>query len=161
MRIYTVSFKAVAVAAAQDLFYLKPAAEKPCKLHAVYLANVGGASDAGDAQEAFDRIEMILLPATVTVGSGGGAKTPNPLIPNDAAAGFTARVNDTTVATTSGTALDLHLDGWNERGWGPIFLPPPEHRLVFQSAGALVVRLTAAPPDSITLSGTAYVEELV
>jgi hypothetical protein len=50
------------------------------------------------------------LPATVTNGSGGGAGTVKPLVPGDAAASATSRINDTTQATTSGTAVDLWDD---------------------------------------------------
>ena len=66
-RAYSVIFTAVAVTATQDLFYIKPAADKICVLEAVYLSNVGGTADAGDAQEELLRVEFIRLPATVTV----------------------------------------------------------------------------------------------
>ncbi|GIV03980.1 MAG: hypothetical protein KatS3mg015_2810 [Fimbriimonadales bacterium] len=158
-RAYTVSFVATSVSAVQDLFYIKPAADKVCLLEGVYLANVGGTADAGDAQEELLRIEIIRLPATVTVGSGGTAQTPRALLVNDAAAGFTARTNDTTVATTSGTAQTLHADGVNVRV-PYVLIPPPEHRIAVANAEALVVRLQAAPADAISLSGTLYVREL-
>lgn len=160
MRVYTVVFVAVSVTAAQDLFYLKPAADKPIKLHGFTLSNVGGTADAGDAQEELLRYEIIRVPTTVTVGSGGTAPTPNPIITNDVAAGFTSRVNDTTVATTSGTLLTLHADGLNIRA-PERFWPPPEERIVVANAQALVVRLNTAPADAVLISGTAYVEELV
>lgn len=160
MRLYTVVFTAVSIAAVQDLFYLKPAADKPIRLHSVYLANVGGTADAADAQEEDLRVEIIHVPTTVTVGSGGSAPTPNPLLPSDAAAGFTGRVNDTTVATTNGTLLTKHSDGWNTRV--PFnYRPTPEERIVCANAAAIVVRLNLAPNDAFNVSGTAYVEELV
>jgi hypothetical protein len=158
-RLYTVTFTAVSVSAVQDLFYCKPAADKVCVLEAVYLANVGGTADAGDAQEELLRVEMIRLPATVTAGSGGSAATPRPVLVNDSAAGFTARTNDTTVATTSGTPVTLHADGLNVRV-PYVWMPPPEHRLLVANAEALVVRLNLAPADAVNLSGTAYVREL-
>lgn len=158
-RAYTVTFTAVAVTATQDLFYIKPAAEKPCILEQCSISNVGGTADAGDAQEELLRVEIIRLPSTVTVGSGGSSFTPSPLAVNDSAAGFTARINDTTVATTSGTAKTLVADGFNVRaGW--IWLPVPEHRIVVANAEAIVVRLNLAPADSINLSGTLTVREL-
>jgi hypothetical protein len=158
-RAYAVEFHNVGVAAQQDLFYVKPAADKLCVIEAVYLSNVGGAADAGDAQEELFRVEMIRLPATVTVGSGGNAMTPNPLSTNDAAAGFTARINDTTVATTSGTALNQHSDGWNIRT-PYVWMPPPEHRILVANAQAIVFRLLSTPADSITCNGTMVVREL-
>lgn len=158
-RAYVVPFVAVSIVAVQDLFYIKPAADKVCVVEAVYLSNVGGTADAGDAQEELLRVEILRLPATVTVGSGGTAPTPNPTAVNDSAAGFTARVNDTTVATTSGTAATMHADGWNVRV-PYVWMPPPEHRLVVANAQALVVRLNLAPNDPVICNGTCIVREL-
>lgn len=161
-RAYAVEFHSTTITTAggdQDLFYIKPAADKPCIIEAVYLSNVGVAADAGDAQEELHRIEVIRLPATVTVGSGGAAMTPNPLATNDTAAGFTARINDTTVATTSGTALWLHSEGWNVRQ-SYIWLPPPEHRPIVANAQAIVVRLGSTLTDDIVCNGTCIVREI-
>ncbi len=158
-RAYAVEFHNVSVSAQQDFFYIKPAADKICVIEAVYLSNVGGAADAGDAQEELYRIEMIRLPASVTAGSGGTAPTPNPLATNDAAAGFTSRVNDTTVATTSGTALQLHSDGMNVRV-PYVWLTPPEHRHLIANAQAWVCRLVTTPNDAVTMNGTCVVREL-
>lgn len=159
-RLYSVIFANVSVAAVQDLFHLKPAADKMIFLEAVYLSNVGVAADAGDAQEELLRLEIIRFPATVTAGTGGTAPTPTPISANDTAAGFTARVNDvTTVTTTSGTALTEHADGFNVRV-PYVWMPPPEHRILCANAQAVVVRLNVAPTDAVLMSGTAYVREL-
>jgi hypothetical protein len=162
-RTYTLQFQNVAVSAQQDLFYIKPAADKITVLEAVYLMNTGGTADAGDAQEEMFRIEFIRLPATVTVGSGGTASgtggTIQPLSVNDAAAGFTGRVNDTAVATTSGTAANIHSDGMNVRV-PYVWLPPPEHRILVANAQALVVRLVTTPADAVTMDGTALIREI-
>lgn len=158
-RLYAVEFHAVAVTAQQDLFYAKPAADKICVVESIYVAASGGTADAGDAQEELYDIELIYLPATVTAGSGGSAFTPNPKSVNDAAAGFTARINDTTVATTSGIAVNRHSDGMNSRiPW--VYLPPPEHRDIVANAAAIVCRLKTTPADSILLSGTMLVREM-
>jgi hypothetical protein len=157
-RAYSVNFVNVAATAQQDFFYIKPAADKPCVIEAVYIGATGGTADAGDAQEELWDVELIRIPATVTVGSGGTAMTPNPLNTSDTAAGFTARVNDTTKATTSGTALVIHADGMNQR-IPYIFTPPPEHRLIVANTQAAVFRLNTTPADSITLNGTMYVRE--
>jgi hypothetical protein len=159
-RLYTISFAAVSCTVAQDLFYCKPAADKPCVLEAAYVSNVGGTADAGDAQEELLRLEIIRLPTTVTVGSGGTAPTIVPININDTAGSFAQRANDTTVATTSGTSATLHADGWNVRSGFP-WTPPPEHRFPVANASALVIRLNTAPNDAILLSGTAYFRELI
>jgi hypothetical protein len=161
-RLYAVEFHNTTLTTAggdQDLFYIKAAADKPCIIEAVYLSNVGVAADAGDAQEELHRIEIIRVPATVTAGSGGGAMTPNPMMTNDAAAGFTARINDTTVATTSGTLLWLHSDGWNVRV-PYVYMPPPEHRPAVANAQAIVVRLGSTLTDDIVCNGTCLVREM-
>lgn len=158
-RVYNVEFHNVSISAQQDYFYLKPAADKVCFLHAVYLSNTGGAADAGDAQEELYRLEIIYLPATVTVGSGGNSFTPSTFLVNDAAAGATTRINDTTVATTSGTAVNKHSDGMNVR-IPYVYLPPPEHRIVVANAAALVVRLVTTPADAVTMNGTMVFSEL-
>lgn len=158
-RPYSVNFVAVSCTAQQDLIYLKPAADKIIVLEAVYISNVGGTADAGDTTEELYDIEIIRVPATVTVGSGGSSMTPNPLLANDTAAGVTARINDTTKATTSGTLKVLHADGMNTRV-PYAYVPPPENRAVVANAEALVVRLNTTPNDAILLSGTAYIREL-
>lgn len=158
-RIYVVEFHAVAVSAQQDFFYIKPAADKICFIEEIKIANVGIAADAGDAQEELLAVELIYVPATVTVGSGGGAFTPLPLAINDTAAGFTARINDTTPATTSGSLSRRDTDGWNVR-IPYIYLPAPEHRAIVSNAAAIVCRLSSTPTDAITTSGRMMVREL-
>lgn len=161
-RLYSLTFENVTISAAQDLFYIKPAADKICIIEAAYLSNVGGTADAGDAQEELLRIAFNRLPATVTVGSGGSASatgTLNPMSVNDTAASFTGRTNDTTPATTSGTARTLHADGWNVR-IPYVWVPPPEHRILVANAEAVVFKLLAAPADAVSVSGTLLVREM-
>jgi hypothetical protein len=161
-RLYTFTFAAVSISAQQDIFYVKPAADKVCVIEGIYVANVGGSADAGDAQEELYDVEIIRLPATVTVGSGGSASGTgdlNPSAVNDMAASFTARKNDTTKATTSGTARVLHADGWNVR-IPYVWMPPPEHRLLVANAEAVVFRLNSTPADAVTCNGTMLIREL-
>ena len=164
-RPYTVQFTAVSVTAVQDLFYLKPAADKPIAFWGFEVDNVGGTADAGDAQEELLRFEIIYLPATVTAGTGGAAVTPQVTLPNDTAASFTARCNDaTTTASTTGTASTKFAGGINVRIPGPDWLAPAlpvPQPIIVANAAAMVVRLNTAPADAILLSGTAFVSELV
>lgn len=158
-RLYVVEFHNVAVTVQQDFFYIKPAADKPVFIEMVKIAAAGGSADAGDAQEELYDIECIYLPATVTAGSGGTSATPAPKMVNDTAASFTGRVNDTTKATTSGTAANRDSDGMNSR-IPYIWLPAPEHRDIIASAAAFVCRLNTTPADSILLNGTCLVREI-
>lgn len=158
-RLYVVEFHAVAITAQQDLFYIKPAADKVCFIEQVKLGNVGGTADAGDAQEEMLSIEFCYVPATVTAGSGGGAFTPLAIPINDSAAGFTARINDTTKATSSGTITNRDSDSFNVR-IPFLWQPAPEHRILVANAAAVTCRLNTTPADSITVNGSMLVREL-
>lgn len=153
-RMYAVTFEAVAVTAQVDFFEITPADDKPCIIHGCYLSQ---SSDTGDAAEEMLRVKIIR--GHTTGGSGGSAPTPASLNPADAAAGFTAETNNTTIAS-AGTTVDLHSEAFNIRsGW--VYMPTPEARpVVNQGNTTLVVRLMAAPADSLTISGTLIVEEM-
>jgi hypothetical protein len=156
-RLYSVVFENVAVAAAQDLFEISPADDKPCAIAGFTVSNVGGVADAGDTQE--ELLRLAIIRSFTTSGSVGTAATPVPLNINDAAAGFAAEVNNTTLATT-GTTTTPWADGWNTRitPGGPGFWPA---ELWISTAQTLltVVRLVAAPADSFQVSGTLWVAE--
>jgi hypothetical protein len=152
-RTYAVTFNAVAVTAAQDVFEITPADDKPCEIVSLSL---GQYTDAGDAQAELLGIQIIR--GFTASGSGGSAATPTPMSPNATAAGFTAEVNNTTLANT-GTTTTLLSDAWNVQA-GYQYIPPLDARpMVGQGNTTLVVRITA-PADSITLNGTLVVREL-
>lgn len=152
-RTYAVTFSAVAVTAAQDLFEITPADDKPVEIVGIEL---GQSSDAGDAMD--ELLQISIIRGHTTSGSGGSAPTPAPLGPNDTAAGFTAEVNNTTTAST-GTTVTLHTGCWNVRA-GYINWFPEESRPQASQANTTIVVRQTAPADSITMSGTLYVREL-
>ncbi len=161
-RIYAVPFNGTVTNAGgdSDLFSLQPAANKPIRLRGLRLGQV---SEIGDAQEENLRVTVKRLPATFTVGSGGSSVTA--AAPNDDAAGtvwgFTARVNDTTVATTSGTAQVLDEIGWNERNTPyETWYPDDKYCPGAINGQGIVVRMETTPADDFTFSGVAFVEEL-
>jgi hypothetical protein len=158
-RQYVVPFENVAVTAAQDLFMIAPATNKPCVVLGLTIDNVGGTADAGDAQEELLRIQIAR--GYATVGSGGSSVTPTKLQSSVVtAAGFTARVNDTTVAVVgAGTVETLPALGWNVRVGLREFWPEECCPGVSAAETRLVVRLVAAPADSLQVSGTLYVCE--
>jgi hypothetical protein len=78
----------------------------------------------------------------------------------DAAAGFTAEVNNTTVAT-AGTAINLKALGWNVRVPLREFWPEELWPGVSQADTMIVVRLVVGPADAVSVSGTLYVAEFV
>ena len=155
MRVYTVEFEAVSVTVAQDFFALVPGAQIPIKILGIFLSQ---SSDVGDAAEEILRIRVIR--GHTTAGSGGTAPTPQPLDDGDAAATFTARVNDTTIASL-GTAENIMSHAFNIRTGLELWFPPeacPKLNVVI-AANRLVVRLMAAPVDALTMSGTIFVQE--
>lgn len=146
--VYTAVFDAVSVTAANDLFHITPAANRPVTLLGMTL---GQTTDLGDAAEEVLRIGLY---RGVTGGSGGSAATEQPY---DAPTGPTASaavVTNNTTPSTSGTLLEVIP--WNIRVplmWFPI----PEIRPDVSAAETnAAFRLIAAPADAITLSGTLF-----
>lgn len=152
-RIYTVVFQAVAVTAAQDFFEITPADDKPVELIGLF---IGNSTDFGDAQDELLRYSIIRGHATS--GSGGTAPTPRPVDRSGAAAGFTAEVNNTTIAST-GTPITTHADTFNVRAGEKLWFPEGTWTECSQTDTTVVVRLHSTPADSITLDGTLYVRE--
>lgn len=152
-RFYTVAFEAVAVTAAQDFWEVTPGDDKPVAIYGMF---IGQTTDVGDAQDEMLRYQVIR--GHTTSGSGGSAGTIRPLNRSDATAGFAAETNNTTVATT-GTTHTLHTDTFNVRVGEKCWLPAGSWWSASQADTTIVVRLAAAPADSITMSGTLYVAE--
>ena len=155
-RLYQVPIPFVAQTTQIDFFELTAAAEKPCRIHEIYLAN---STDVGDAQEEMLTLKLKRAFGTVTSGSGGTAPTPVPLNPDDAASGLTAEVNNTTkLAVGTGTITDERLYAWNVRQ--PFHLIfTPETRPVIKGQEKKVLELTVTPMDSIPMGGYVLVEE--
>lgn len=152
-RQYAVTFTAVTVSAAQDLFEITPADDKPVRLLGL---TFGQSSDVGDA--ASENLGLTVVRGYTVSGSGGSAPTPAPLDGIDTAAGFTAEVNNTTVANT-GTAVTLHADVINTQAGYAYFWPEGMQPQASQANTTIVVRITA-PADAITANGTLYVQEV-
>lgn len=151
--VYTVKIDNLSVAAGQDLFALYAGASRKLRIVGLALGQVTQTTIGAL------RFRLMRLPATVTPGSGGASATPQKTDPTDAAATFTARVGDTTQATTSGTASEQYGDVWNlVNGYPPTFYPPPVQAKCDLSE-ALVVSLDQAPGAAIIVNGTIWVEE--
>lgn len=155
-RMYSIPFSATSVSAAVDAFEVLASTAKAFILHEVVLAQ---SSDYGDA--AAEGLSVLIKRATgsYTSGSGGSTVTPAKHLTNDAAAGPTAEVCNTTQASAgSGALTTIRAEAFNvQAGWQ--YLPTPETRITFLPAEAVVVSITA-PADAITLSGTMVIEEL-
>lgn len=154
-RVYCVSWDAAtAETVAVDIFELVPADDKPIYIHEL---RIWQTSDLGDAAE--EIIGISVIRGLATSGSGGGTPTIVPLNAADAAAGFTGECRNTTAAS-AGTAAKVWGDAWNVRV-PYIWTPTPEDRpSATQAQTLLVVRLDAAPTDSLTMNASMTVEEI-
>lgn len=152
-RIYRVTFEQVAVSAAQDLFEIKGAAGKMLRI----LHRWVGSTDTTLPTAQMLALRERFLPATVTDGSGGSTPTPQKTDPGDAAASFTALANNTTKATTNGTAVILwesgvHIyNGYDDTLEAPYPIGPSE---------AYVMELLSTVTGTVHLSGGVEVEEI-
>jgi hypothetical protein len=107
MEIFTLVVENIAVTAVQDILAAYAASTKKLQLLAIELA-ANGQTSVGNYP-----IRVKHLPTTVTAGTGGSAVTPRNVNPGGAAASFTARRNDVTQATTSGSAFDYIASQFN------------------------------------------------
>src|SRR5262245_35989035 len=157
MRLYTVEYEAQTIANASgdyELVELDPADDKPIEIYAMHIVTT---SEIQEAQEEWLRLRVIRGHATD--GTGGTSTTPRPLNELDSAAGFTADVLRTAIAS-AGTAVNLFSGGFNVRAgydWGPV--PEGYGYFCSEAAGLLVVRLMAAVTDDVTSSATFWVRE--
>lgn len=160
-RIYTVPFNGTVTAAGgdTDLWSFQAADDKPIKLRGFTL---GQSTEVADAGEENLRITVKRLPATWTVGSGGSSVTAKGPVgaSGDTAWSFTARTNDTTVGTSSGTTTVEDEFGWNERNTPYEHWYPDERFCPSSKQGeGLVIRCETTLADDMTFSGTAWIEE--
>jgi hypothetical protein len=150
---YRVTFEDVLVALPQDLLQIKGASGKIVRIHKVW----AGATDTSLPTAQNLKWRCRYLPATVTDGSGGGSATIAKVDPGDAAASFTALANNTTKATTGGTAAVLHEDG--DHVYSKLTEAFPDRPPV-GSGESFVFELLSTPSGTLHLSGGALVEEI-
>lgn len=158
-RAYSVVLAATASAAAIDWFEL--IAPSSCGLVLLGL-DISQSTDFGDAAEEGVRYSIKRAAGSYTSGSGGNtgvARTP--VRSSDAAATFTAETANTTqLVVGAGTLVTCHASSFNIRtGLDKIWTP--EMAICCKAAEALVIGLAAAPADSVTWEGTAYVAEIM
>lgn len=153
-RVYIVDLAPTAVTVAADLVELTPADDKPIAILGFELLQT---TDLGDAAEEIIGVEWVR--GHTVSGSGGTTPTPRPVNPSDAAAGFAAEGLNTTAANT-GTTVILQHHGWNIRIPTPVVYTPEQLPQASQANTTLILRMLAAPADSITISGQIVVLEM-
>lgn len=158
-RVYTVCFTATASAAAIDWFELT--APSSCGL-ALFSLDISQSTDYKDAEEEGVRWFLKRAGSTYTSGSGGNtAVARTPVRSGDAAATFSAEtVNTTQLVVNTGTLVTVHQSVFNIRT-GLLQLWTPETAPSCKASEALVIGMGAAPTDSVTWEGTAYVAEIM
>lgn len=153
LAVFTKTFVAVAITAAQDLFEFVPPADKRLILRGAYLNQY---TDFGDAQA--EILSVTIIRGFTVAGSGGtAAAVAKNLKSGSAASGTLVALNNTVLA--SGGAPDTPIaDAWNvAAGW--VYLPPASERPTFAPAERGVIRINA-PADSLTVNGTLIFEEI-
>lgn len=156
-RRYHVSFENVSVSAAQDLLQIKNAASSHKTLRIIRAW--WGCTSTTLATAQSTRTRCRLLPATVTDGLGGSTPTPVKCDQGDAAATFTALANNTTPATSGGTAVILessgdHLYNGYRSQWDEKSAP------TVADGQSFTMELLSTLTGTAALSGGAEVEEL-
>lgn len=151
--IYTVSFTGVAVTAAQDLFEISPADDKPVELCGLFISQT---SDVGDAAD--ELLGYQVIRGYTASGSGGSTPSKVAVKRGFPTAGFSAEANNTTVANT-GTAVIVHDDAFNVRAGLALWWPDGFEPDASQADTTIVVRIPA-PADSLTMRATLYVREI-
>ena len=157
---YTLTFgnaaTPVATTTATDFFEVNPAANKPCRFAGIFLSQ---STDVADAAEEILQISVVRVPATFT-SSGGTSTTARLVDATGAACGAACEVTtgSSAVATTSGTLEYLFSYQFNIRVGLELWLPP-ELQFQFVNGAGGVVRLAAAPADSLSMMGTLFFSE--
>lgn len=148
-RIYIVTFEGVSVSAAQDLVFIPgSAAGKLVRILRRWVSATDTTAPTGQMLELRERF----LPATVTVGSGGTTGiTPSKKDPGDATCGITtAATNNTSKATTGGTAVVLNETGTHIfNGYDDFYINPP----LVSNGEAYVFELLSTVTGTVHLSG--------
>lgn len=151
-RRFTIPFNKISVAATQDLFNGKAV---------TYAFRIWGITIGQDTSTTGQVLAIRLqrIPTTYTAGSGGAAATLGQAEKGDAAPSATCRVNDTTGATTSGTAVTLLADTFNSAaGYSKQYVP--EHTPWILPNDGFAFQLLDAPSPSLTCSGFMECEEI-
>jgi hypothetical protein len=153
-RLFTIVFENVTVAALQDLFALKAGTTNGIMIRRISLS-AGGVTAPAEM-----RLRLKRMPVTVTIGSGGSAPTIQKVssLLSYASLNANARVNDTTQATTSGTAQIIANWQWNVLQDFLEVPPTEEERWECTLSEALIVDFAAAPA-STAMSGFIVWEE--
>jgi hypothetical protein len=153
--VYTVYLAATAFTVAADLVEIAPADDRPVVVHGF---RVWQTTELGDAAE--EVIGLAWVRGNATSGSGGNTSVAaTPKDPRAAAAGMAVETANTTAAST-GTPLTVYATGWNVRAPLEVVFTPEQRIKCDQAQSFLVLRMLAAPADSVTVGVSVDIEEI-
>lgn len=155
MTVFAVPIASTASAAAIDWVEIRAAAGRTVRLIEL---RVSQSTEVGDAQEEMVRWRVIRGTSSITSGSGGSTPTPAPMATGYTAAFAVEAGNTTQAVATGGTFTTVTMDPFNVRT-GLLYVPLPEARFQITNQEYLIIGMAAAPADSITWEGVAFVEE--
>lgn len=154
-RAYTIHLAPTAITVAADLVEITPANNIPVLIHGF---RVYQTTDTGDAAE--EIIGLAWVRGNTTTGSGGNTSvTSGPKDHRNAAASATVETANTTAAS-AGTAVTVYSTGWNVRAPLEVVFTPEQRIRADQGNTLLVLRMLAAPTDSLTIGCSVDYEEL-
>lgn len=153
--VYTASFQAVAITAAQDLFEILAPSDAVLEILEL---GIGQTTELGDAAEEILNMSLRMVSGAPTSGTGGSTPTPRPHHLGGPASGATVEANNTT-QLSGGTNVVLRPIQWNVRqDFHLIWIP--ESRIYISPSTRFLWELEDAPADSITCSGFVTWREL-
>lgn len=154
-RLYCIHLAPTAFTVAADLVEITPADDIPVLIHGF---RVWQTTELGDAAE--EVLSLAWVRGNTSTGSGGNTSVAaTPKDHRDAAAGMTVETANTTAAS-GGTAVTCYSTGWNVRAPLEVVFTPEQRIRADQGNTLLVLRLLAAPADSVTIGCSVDVEEL-
>jgi hypothetical protein len=153
-RIYRVPMNQLAIGTSkQDLWAITASSTIPFWLEEIRLDPIATAV-------AEYLLSIQLFTGSFTAGSGGTSVTPAKNLPNDSAAGATAKVGNTTqTAVGTGTKLQQDAGQWNLVNgwvWQPLDI---DHRIPVPASGAIILSLDTTP-TAATVNGCAIIREM-
>ena len=152
--LFTIVCENIACTAVQDILAAYCGGSRKLQLLGVEIA-ANGQTTVGNYP-----LRIRYLPTAVTAGSGGAAVTPRNINSVGASPTFTAARNNTTQATTGGTASDWVATQFNPINgyyWTPPCLPGEEPKA--DTSGAIIISLDGIS-GTLNISATAWFREL-
>lgn len=155
-RRYPVTFEKVSISAAQDLFeiYFGSSIYKSLKILRQWLEVADPTLPASN----FLGLRTRILPSVVTHGSGGVAANIGSKQSGDSTPSFTAKSNNTTKATSTGT-VSIEYEGGFHLYQGHEFMYDKPPIIIGGTGNSFVFELLDAPATTILFSGGLIVEE--